>query len=99
MDGRNMVVGRLVMVVRVLAALGLLGVMLAVAVGAFPLGVAVGWRVVSGGWWLDGLASGPVPVWRVAAGIVAGALTFRFGLAVRLTLVRAWADERASWEV
>ena len=60
-----------------------------VAFGAFPLGVWVGWRVASGGWWwVEGAES--VRLWRVFAGIFVGWLVFMFGLVLRVRLVVAW---------
>jgi hypothetical protein len=66
-----------------------------VAFGAFPLGVWVGWRVTSGGWWwVDG--ADPVRLWRVVAGVLVGGLVFRFGLVLRARLVREWRDSLGS---
>jgi hypothetical protein len=77
---------------RLVVAVPALIVSAAVAFGAFPLGVWVGWRVASGGWWWP--VEGRVSVFMVLVGVLVGGLTFRFGLLLRESLVSAWREGR-----
>jgi hypothetical protein len=88
-------VGRMVtLTVQVVAALTVLAVSAAVAFGAWPLGLWLGWRVASGGWVLPELSGEPVAVWRIVAGVMVGSMLVRFGLLLRRQFVLAWQAER-----